>query len=98
MSEFVELLGPDDWLSISGILTLLVGAWFVSIEVVIRFKGHAYRVDFSTENHPEKTEEFSKWELKHAKFMMLGLLLITVGSLLQLFSVLWDHVILHFCT
>lgn len=77
--------------SVSGILLVMFGSWLVAIELVIRFRGYAFKVinltgDGSADT--EKTKDFEKWELRRACWMWTGLVFITVGSLLQLFGTL----------
>lgn len=74
-----------------GIALVMVGSWLVAIELVIRFKGYAFKVinmtcDGSADT--EKTANFERWELRRARWMWGGLILITVGSVLQLYGTL----------
>jgi hypothetical protein len=77
--------------SAGGIILVMLGSWFVAIELVIRFKGYAFKVinmtcDGSADT--EKTANFERWELRRARWMWVGLTLITIGSLLQLYGTL----------
>lgn len=90
MTSVFNLITPQ-LASVGGIALVMVGSWLVAIELVIRFKGYAFKVinmtcDGSADT--EKTAGFERWELRRARWMWAGLILITVGSLLQLFGTL----------
>ncbi len=77
-------------LALSGIAMCLLGTWLVAIELVVRFQGNAYEIKTMTyrgQGTPEKTDDFSRWELHRARYMWTGLLLITLGSLAQMAAV-----------
>lgn len=80
----------SNWLAISGIITVMVGSWFVAYEVVNQFRGqsHAVSVAYGGPGTPRKLPEFLSYEARRNKFMWLGLLLITVGSALQIAAVI----------
>lgn len=72
----------------------MVGSWLVALELVIRFKGYAFKVinmtcDGSADT--EKTANFERWELRRARWMWTGLALITIGSLLQIFGTVCNN-------
>lgn len=80
--------------SASGLVLVMVGSWLVAIELVIRFKGYAFKVinmtcDGSADT--EKTANFKKWELRRARWMWFGLALITIGSLLQIYATVYNN-------
>lgn len=69
----------------------MFGSWLVAIELVIRFRGYAFKViDMTCDGsaNTEKTTDFKRWELHRARWMWVGLILITVGSVLQLYGTL----------
>jgi hypothetical protein len=72
-------------LSVSGILLVMVGSWFVAYEVVNKFQGqtHTVSVAFGGPGTPKKLPEYVAYELRRNKFMWFGLALITLGSLSQ---------------
>ncbi len=78
-------------LTILVIILSLIGTWLVAYELVIRFKGYSFEIKTMTydgQGNPEKTAEFNKWELKRAKYMWIGLILITLGNFLQIALIL----------
>ena len=77
-------------LAIFGLILCLLGTFFVAIELVIRFNGYAYEIKTMTydgQGNPVPTAEYSRWELRRAKFMWFGLALITIGTGLQVASI-----------
>lgn len=75
------------WLSATGIVLVLLGSWLVAYEVVNRFLNFPYRVVGITVDGSgklQKNPDFSKWEIKRAVAMWMGLGFITAGSFLQL--------------
>jgi len=78
------------FLALSGMALSLLGTWLVAVELVIRFKGYAFEIrtmTFNGQGNPVKTPEFEHWEAKRAKFMWLGLALITLGTFAQMAAV-----------
>ncbi|MEQ1661094.1 MAG: hypothetical protein ABL877_00180 [Thiobacillus sp.] len=62
--------------STGGVILVMLGSWLVAIELVIRFKGYAFKVinmtcDGSADT--EKTANFERWELRRARWMWVGL-------------------------
>lgn len=89
MGDLLTNLSTSQIFSASGILLVMVGSWLVAIELVIRFKGYAFKVinmtcDGSADT--EKTANFERWELRRARWMWVGLSFISIGSLLQLYG------------
>lgn len=82
----------------------IIGAWFIAIEVVYQYKGEKYlrriepvvhRQNLSPQSrrvfHPEETDGYKSWEKsKHTK-MWIGLILLTIGFSLQIYSNLLFH-------
>ena len=81
----------SNWLAVSGIITVMVGSWFVAYEVVNQFKGqsHTVSVAYGGPGTPKKLPQFLSYETRRNKFMWLGLLLITIGSGLQIAAVVY---------
>lgn len=80
-----------EYLTILAIILSLVGTWLVAYELVIRFKGFAFEIKSITydgQGNPEKTTEFSNWEMKRAIYMWIGLILITLGHAIQIALIL----------
>lgn len=73
------------YLSIGGIVLVMVGSWFVAYEVVNQFRGqsHTVSVGYGGPGTPHKLPEFITYEARRNQFMWVGLALITIGSLLQ---------------
>lgn len=73
------------WLSVVGIFSVMVGAWFVAYEVVNQFEGATYGGHTPTGGvtHITKHGAFVAWEVKRKRAMWVGLILITLGSFLQ---------------
>jgi hypothetical protein len=67
----------------------ILGAWFVAIEVVKQYKGKKYK-DQPTWNDigagPKESQEYEKWQMLNHKWMLRGLVMLTVGFLLQVAS------------
>ena len=78
------------WLSGSGIVLVLIGAWLVAYEVVAKFHGetHGVNVPYGGIGKVQKLGIFVTWEKKRNAAMWLGLGCITLGSLLQLAGLL----------
>lgn len=78
------------WLTGTGILFVLAGSWCVAYEVVKKFRGisHTVSTGWGGEGTASKTVLFVKWEAKRNAIMWIGLVLITIGSLLQFSAVL----------
>lgn len=78
------------WLSGSGIVFVLIGAWLVAYEVVAKFRGdtHGVSVPYGGGGTVKKLGIFIAWEKKRNAAMWLGLGCITLGSLLQLAGLL----------
>lgn len=73
-----------------GLLCDIAGAWLVAIEVVKQYRGPEFKNTSvgwgGTGKPPEKTVEYRRWELFRHRTMFVGLLLLTVGFLLQIAS------------
>jgi len=81
------------WIAFVGSFFNLLGSWCVAIEVVHRFKGYAFSVqNVMADGSGEvvKTPDFTRWELKRAWWMWIGLALITVGIILQMIALFVD--------
>jgi hypothetical protein len=78
------------WLSGSGIVLVLIGAWFVAYEVVAKFRGptHGVSVSYGGAGPVNKLGTFIAWEKKRNAAMWFGLGCITLGSFLQLAGLL----------
>ena len=76
-------------LSSVGLLLDMVGAFFIAYEVVNKFKGQEYNPSPTTPGSiapPTKTEQFSSWISLRNKVMITGLVLLTAGFSLQIWS------------
>jgi len=72
-----------------GLLFDILGAWFVAIEVVRKFKGEKYEKDpslYAADKPPYDSAEYKKWESSKFIFMWLGLAFLTIGFILQISS------------
>lgn len=72
-----------------GLIFDIVGAWFVAWEVVRKFKGQKIDKDphiYAADDPPFETEEYKKWESSKYKFMWCGLICLTMGFGLQIWS------------
>ena len=80
-----------------GLLLDIVGVWFVAWEVVNQFKGQKTKLSTGVVVHAEgwpvvagqqaeDTDEYKKWEILKYWRMKVGLVLLTLGFLLQLVS------------
>jgi hypothetical protein len=72
-----------------GLLFDISGAWLVSIEVVRKFEGDKYDKDpslYAADKPPYDSEKYKKWELSKYKYMLWGLVCLTVGFALQILS------------
>jgi uncharacterized membrane protein len=75
------------WVTTIGLILDIFGAFLVASEVVKQFKGNmhsAFPTIDSLGDPPRKSEEFILWEHIKFKRMKLGLLLLTVGFILQI--------------
>ena len=73
----------------TGLIMDMVGAVFVAIEAVRKFKGTMFVLgqDWTTmSDPPKKTEEYRLWDQSHTRIMRVGLLLLLFGFLLQIFG------------
>jgi hypothetical protein len=79
----------SDYLAIGGIILVMFGSWLVAYEVVLQFRGqsHIVSVAYGGPGTPKKLPEFIAYEARRNKFMWTGLVLITVGSLVQIAAV-----------
>ena len=72
-----------------GLIFDIVGAWFVAIEVVRKFRGEKYEIDptlYGADKPPWDSKEYKKWESSKFKFMWFGLICLTIGFGLQISS------------
>ena len=72
-----------------GLFLDIVGVWLVAFEIVKSFKGEQYGISLAFIDiaaPPEKTDTFKKWESKRLRSMKIGLVIITIGFLLQISS------------
>jgi hypothetical protein len=74
-----------------GLILDLIGACFVAYEVVLQYRGQKYR-DMSTidsiNDFPIELPEYTKWEGRKYKFMLIGLVILFFGCAVQLVG-LW---------
>ena len=77
-------------LNMVGILFDIVGAFFVASEVIRQYRGKRYQEDMAfafddlvIQQPPKETKQFSVWERLKYRNMKWGLVLLTVGFLLQ---------------
>lgn len=72
-----------------GLFCDIIGAWLVAIEIVKVYKGQKHMPNPTWQDvfdAPRETQDYKKWQLLTHKFMFLGLVLLTVGFLLQVAS------------
>ena len=73
--------------NIVGILLDICGAFLVASEVVHKFHGRQYGGSFTFDNSvqfaPPQTEEYKKWAHLKERRMIVGLVLLTLGFVLQ---------------
>ena len=72
-----------------GIISVILGSWAVAYEVVRKFTGisHSVSIGWGGGGTPEKTVQFISWEAKRNRWMVAGLVLITIGSIFQAIAV-----------
>jgi len=73
----------------TGLCFDIVGAWLVAIEVVKQYKGQKHKGNPTWKDisdGPKETQEYEKWQLLNHKWMLRGLVLLTLGFLLQVAS------------
>ena len=74
-----------------GLLLDFIGACFVAYEVVLQYQGQKYR-DMSTidsiKDEPIELPEYTAWEARKYKFMLIGLLILFFGCVVQILG-LW---------
>jgi hypothetical protein len=72
-----------------GLVLDIIGAWLVAIEVVKQFRGCKYserRTWAQLVEGAKESEEYENWQILNHKWMLGGLVLLTIGFLLQLAS------------
>ena len=81
-----SITSVSTWLSVVGIILVMIGAWFVAYEVVRKFEGrtHAGSALIGGNVVHDKLGVYGDWEKKRNRAMWAGLVLITLGSLLQI--------------
>jgi hypothetical protein len=72
----------------AGIVLVLLGSWCVAYEVVNRFRGasHDISTGWGGTGKAEKSASYTAWESRRNVVMWIGLALISIGSLLQLWG------------
>jgi len=73
----------------SGLVFDIVGAWFVAWEVVVQYKDNKHKKLTSWEGAlgpPQETYAYKKYEETKYLKMKIGLILLTIGFILQIFS------------
>lgn len=76
--------------SIVGLVSDIIGAWFVAFEVVRKFEGEMVRVkpwNVDTDI-PEITPEYRAWEQRRNRWMKRGLGFLTFGFAFQALGVI----------
>lgn len=72
-----------------GLFLDIIGAWLVAIEVVKQYRGIKYREQKTWEDmasNPKESQGYENWKMRNHRWMLLGLVLLTVGFLLQVVS------------
>ncbi len=82
-NEVIRIVVPA-----AGIFLVLVGSWCVAYEVVNKFAGVSHRVStgWGGSGTATKTDQYISWESQRNTIMWIGLLFITVGSLMQIYA------------
>jgi len=83
-------MNPSGWFSVIGLGLCGVGSVFVAIEVVNRFREESHRAidgrcDGSSRVVP--TEAYTRWEALRTRYMVIGLVLIILGTASQMVGV-----------
>ena len=74
-----------------GLLLDIIGAWFIAFEVVKQYKGEKFFVEAQTWDdtlgkNSEEMPEYTAWEKSKYIKMWIGLILLTIGFSLQIYS------------
>lgn len=76
-----------------GLFLDIIGAWCIAYEVINIYHENPFETTFGGKQI--KLEKFQIWEKKKLFFMKIGLLLLTLGFLMQIFS-LWALDIINY--
>ena len=81
-------------LAIIGIICVLFGSWFLVGELIHALPARQYQgIDATTDGSSSvvPTPEFVQWSAANAYCMWIGIGLITLGSIVQIFAVSFTH-------
>lgn len=80
----------QQWASSLGIVLDILGAWFLAFEFWRKFEGQPFigrPLTYGGTTDVHTSREFRQWELKRYWLGMIGLVMLTIGFLLQLCAV-----------
>ena len=73
-----------------GLALDIIGAWFIAWEIVRRYKGVKFKkvggAECGASPEDPQTDEYKKYEKNKSLFMWLGIILLTIGFGLQIYS------------
>lgn len=77
-------------ISTIGLVFDIIGAWLIGIEIYYQFKKTKFEVQSNKLNGdippPKQSDDYTKYELTKYKFMLIGLILLTIGFGFQIVS------------
>ena len=86
-------MNPSELSAFVGLLLTGIGSIFVAYEVLTKFRGESHRAKnagWNGKSDVEETEPYKEWISRRNLMMSIGLGMILLGTISQMYSVWWN--------